>query len=121
MVKGCKENFFFFFFYRLLYFFFSLQCSKVSMEELTLARYILEMSLMEYDLIETADHCMAGAALFLARYMTHPEGDPWSPTLQHYTGLSSSDVTHLVHLLHNMLLQYPKDHLRTIRNKYSHE
>jgi len=37
------------------------------MEELTLARYILELSLMEYDLIEQSDHCLAAAVLFLAR------------------------------------------------------
>jgi hypothetical protein len=36
------------------------------METLTLARYILEMSLMEYDIIEERDSLVAAAALLLA-------------------------------------------------------
>lgn len=36
------------------------------MEELTLARFILEMSLMEYELVEEKDSKIAAAALLLA-------------------------------------------------------
>lgn len=39
------------------------------METLTLARYILEMSLMDYDVIEERDSLMAAAALMLALKM----------------------------------------------------
>lgn len=98
------------------------RCSKVSMEELTLARYILELSLMEYDLIDASDHAMAAAALLLARCMTHPEEkEPWTPTLEHYSGLGVKDLLDLAHTLHAMLAQPQKDHIKTIRNKYSHE
>jgi cyclin, C-terminal domain len=43
------------------------------MEELTLARFILEMSLMDYDLIEERESFMAAAALLLARKMKYPK------------------------------------------------
>lgn len=39
------------------------------METLTLARYVLEMSLMEYEIIEEADSRVAAAALLLALRM----------------------------------------------------
>ncbi|XP_064084485.1 G2/mitotic-specific cyclin-B3-like isoform X1 [Macrobrachium nipponense] len=95
------------------------RCAKVSMEDLTLTRFILEMSLMDYDLIDASDSALAAAALFFTRII---RGDPtWSPTLQYYSGYSMEDLYHLVHHLHNMILQPPKDHLKTIRNKYSHK
>lgn len=95
------------------------RCAKVSMEDLTLTRFILEMSLMDYDLIDASDSALAAAALFFTRII---RGDPtWSPTLQYYSGYTMEDLYHLVHHLHNMILQPPKDHLKTIRNKYSHK
>jgi len=99
------------------------RCGKVSMEELTLARFILEMSLMEYNLIDAADHVIAGAALLLARYVTAGEEqrkEVWNPTLQYYSGLAVSDLQHLTHTLHAMLTRTPREHLATVRNKYSH-
>jgi hypothetical protein len=39
------------------------------METLTLARFVLEMSLMEYEIIEEADSRVAAAALLLALRM----------------------------------------------------
>lgn len=48
---------------------FNIKCAKLSMETLTLARFILEMSLMEYEIIEEADSRVAAAALLLALKM----------------------------------------------------
>ena len=39
------------------------------METLTLARYILELSLMEYDLVKERDSMIAAAALYIAMRM----------------------------------------------------
>lgn len=95
------------------------RCGKVSMEDLTLTRYILEMSLMDYELIDSSDSALAASALFLARII---KGEPtWTPTLKFYSGYNVEDLYHLVHHLHNMISQPPKDHLKTIRNKYSHK
>ena len=43
--------------------------SKMTMEQLTLARYILETSLMDYELISEKDSKVAAAALLLAMRM----------------------------------------------------
>lgn len=54
------------------------------MPELTLARYILEFSLMNYDVISLSDSKMASACLFMALRMNNKTG--WNKTLEHYTG-----------------------------------
>ncbi|CAL4123934.1 unnamed protein product [Meganyctiphanes norvegica] len=95
------------------------RCGKVCMEDLTLARYILELSLMDYELIDASDSLLAAAALFLAKAIK--EDATWNQTLAHYSGYKIEDICHLVYHLHNMLCQPPKDHLKTIRNKYSHK
>lgn len=41
----------------------------MSMETLTLARYILEISLMEYSLVVARDSLLAAAALYIAQKM----------------------------------------------------
>lgn len=95
------------------------RCAKVNMEDLTFTRYILEMSLMDYELVDLADSALAAAALLLTRII---KGEPtWTPTLQYYSGYQMQDLYHTVHLLHSMICQPPKEHLKTIRNKYSHK
>lgn len=95
------------------------RCAKVSMEDLTLTRYILEMSLMDYELLDASDSALAAAALLLTRIIRG--NGTWTPTLQYYSGYNMEDIYHLVHHLHQMISQPPKEHLKTIRNKYSHK
>lgn len=89
------------------------------METLTLARYILEMSLMEYDFIDGLDSMIAASALLLALRMVKIE-NPWTPTLQHYSGYSTEDLFDLTHRLYDFMRK-PQAHLKTIRSKYSHK
>ena len=45
------------------------RCAGLTMETLTLARYILETSLLDYDLVQERDSKIAAAALLLALKM----------------------------------------------------
>lgn len=54
------------------------------MPELTLARFILEFSLMSYDLIQMSDSKVAAACLFMALRMSRKTG--WNKTLEYYSG-----------------------------------
>lgn len=54
------------------------------MPELTLARFILEFSLMSYEVVNKSDSKMAAACLFMALRMNNKAG--WSKQLQYYTG-----------------------------------
>lgn len=62
-----------------------LQCAKVGMEDLTFTRYILELSLMEYSLIDCSDSALAAAALLLSRCIKGHQ-PLWGPTLEYYSG-----------------------------------
>ena len=66
------------------FFNYSLQCGKISMVTLTLARYILEYSLMDYSTIQLSDSKMACAALFMSLRMNGMEG--WNATYEYYSG-----------------------------------
>lgn len=108
------------------------------MVALTLARYILEFSLMDYSTIQLSDSKMACAALFMSLRMNDMEG--WNATYEYYTGESTdisicikcslpspnlgyklADFAPIVVLLNSLLHRKPKETLSTVRNKYSHK
>lgn len=92
----------------------------VTMPVLTLARYILELSLMEYRLnVEVSESEVAAAALILALKMKNIEG--WAPTLKYYSGLDFTQVEVTMQKLLAMMQRPPKDNLKTVRSKYSHK
>lgn len=52
---------------------------------LTLARFILEYSLMDYTTIQLSDSRMAASALFIALRMNNFDG--WNDGLEYYSGI----------------------------------
>jgi len=93
---------------------------KVSMPVLTLARYILETSLMEYSLnVETSESKLAAAAMVLALTMKNITG--YKVTLEYYSGYKITDLNNIVQKLLKMLQRPAKENLKTIRSKYSHQ
>ena len=55
----------------------------MAMPTLTLARYILEFSLMDYSMTSWSDSKMAASCLYLAMQMKSI--GEWTPTLEFYT------------------------------------
>lgn len=95
------------------------RCAKIAMPQLTLARYILEMSLLEYNMVTVSDSKLAAATLLLSLKMQNLGG--WTPTLEYYSGYKLEDIHDLCHQLNEMLHKKPKTALQTVRNKYSHK
>lgn len=95
------------------------RCGKVSMPTLTLARYILEYSLMDYSTIRFSDSKLAASALLLALQMKDLGG--WTPTLEYYSGYKVDEIRNIVYVLNEGLHRKHKEALVTIRNKYSHK
>lgn len=94
----------------------------VPMPILTLARYILETSLMEYDTVIVSDSKLACAALFIARRMSDLPG--WNKTLEFYSGYKVDDFKNVIILLNNVIMpkkSSPLLKLTNVREKYSHE
>lgn len=95
------------------------RCAKVTMPILTLARYILEFSLMDYNIITMSDSKQAAATLFMALRMKNVSG--WTSTLEFYTGYKLDDFIEIVLILNCGLHKKNKEQLMTVKNKYSHK
>uniref|UniRef100_A0A1E1XC64 Putative cyclin b n=1 Tax=Amblyomma aureolatum TaxID=187763 RepID=A0A1E1XC64_9ACAR len=93
------------------------RCAKLALETLTLARYILETSLLDYTLVDQRESKMAAAALLQALLM---KGLSWNATLEHYTGYTAKELAQLQRRLNHFLGQQQKSSLEAIRSKYSH-
>jgi hypothetical protein len=123
------------------------KCIRADMRFLTLARYILELSLQEYEFCYIKDSLKACAALYLAMKMTHfyekklgndnepsPPSSPitpilttnnltsveWNGTLVHYTNSFLSDFIQYVPMMNRLIVAAPSAKHKTIFKKYSH-
>lgn len=92
--------------------------AKTAMPTLTLARYILEMSLMEYSLVTKRDSIIAAAALFIAMKMS--KDGVWEGEVVQSSGYTVEDLKEMIVALNTMLHARPISQLNTIRSKYSH-
>jgi cyclin B len=120
------------------------KCVKADMRFLTLARYVLELSLQDYQFAPENDSLKACAALYLALQMTvayerNMANDPaadssplivssanltateWNATLIHYTGAFVADFAHLMPEMNNLVKTAHLSRYKTIFRKYSHQ
>ncbi|XP_074059211.1 G2/mitotic-specific cyclin-B3 [Macrotis lagotis] len=94
------------------------KCAHVNMETLTLARFICELTLQEYDYVQERASKLAASCFFLALKMKN--FGKWTPILEDYSGYRGTDLFSLVKRL-NFLLTYQRhDKLKAVRTKYSH-
>ncbi|XP_015264419.1 PREDICTED: G2/mitotic-specific cyclin-B3 [Gekko japonicus] len=94
------------------------KCTHATMETLTLARFICELTLQEYDFVQERASRLAASCLLLALKMKNLDG--WNPTLEYYSGYCVQDLQSSVKKL-NFLLTYQHDErLKAVRSKYSH-
>jgi len=94
------------------------RCAKVPMPTLTLARFVLEYTLMDYTTVSLSDSKMAAAALYLAFKMEKKM--EWDNTLIYFSGYRVQDFRDIAITLNNILHQKQSKNLNTARNKYSH-
>ncbi|XP_028571227.2 G2/mitotic-specific cyclin-B3 isoform X1 [Podarcis muralis] len=94
------------------------KCAQVNMETLTLARFICELTLQDYDFVQESASQLASACLFLALRMKELGG--WGPTLERYSGYKDKELYPLVKKLNFMLTYKHDERLNTVHSKYSH-
>jgi len=98
------------------------RASKVAssdVERHTLAKYLMELTLIDYDMVHYRPSEIAAASLCLAQRLL--EGLPWSATQQHY---STYDEAHLKpimqHIAKNIVIvNEGKTKFQAVKNKYS--
>ncbi|GMS87667.1 hypothetical protein PENTCL1PPCAC_9842, partial [Pristionchus entomophagus] len=98
---------------------------KADMQTLTLARYILETSLMCYEFVQASESAIAAGAFRLALKMMDSKAE-WTPAMRKYTGLSEAEVAPWAAALNHMLHVRSAGagtlaDQRTVVDKYSHE
>ncbi|XP_004289008.1 PREDICTED: cyclin-A1-1-like [Fragaria vesca subsp. vesca] len=84
-----------------------------------LAKYLAELSLLDYSMLCYAPSLIAASAIFLANYIMLPSKKPWNATLKHYTLYHPSDLPDCVKDLHRLCYDNPSSGLPAIREKYS--
>ncbi|XP_007442298.1 G2/mitotic-specific cyclin-B3 isoform X2 [Python bivittatus] len=94
------------------------KCARATMETLTLARFICELTLQDYAFVQESASRLAAGCLLLALKMKNLGG--WGPTLEYYSGYRAQDLLPLVKQLNFLLTHGRDDRLRAVRNKYSH-
>ncbi|EEC09606.1 G2/mitotic-specific cyclin A, putative [Ixodes scapularis] len=93
------------------------RCAHLALETLTLARFVLESSLLDYALVDRPESLLAAAALLQALRM---KGMAWSAALEHWTGYDESELEELQKHLNQLLTTQQTGNLEAIRCKYSH-
>ncbi|XP_070817913.1 G2/mitotic-specific cyclin-B2-like isoform X1 [Chaetodon trifascialis] len=98
------------------------RASKVAgsdVERHTLAKYLMELTLLDYDMVHYRPSEIAAASLCLSQLLL--DGLPWSPTQQHY---STYDEAHLKPIMQHVaknvvMVNEGKTKFQAVRNKYS--
>lgn len=94
------------------------RCGQLPLETLTLARYVLESSLLDYSLVDQRESKAAAAALLQALLM---KGLSWNETLRHYSGYKVEELRDLQQRMNQFLSEQKKGSLEAIRSKYLHK
>jgi len=88
----------------------------------TVAKYLVEISLLEYELAHYPPSIMAAASLFLSLRILEPNatiGTVWTPTLQHYSTYKTRDLLPVVVRLAQAVLRAKESKLQAVHTKYA--
>lgn len=83
----------------------------------TLAKYLMELTIVEYDLVHLNPSEIAAASLCLAMKLVFDTPE-WTPTLVHYSGYAEKQLTLLMSRLCQLILHAGTGKLTAVKNKY---
>ncbi|XP_054467654.1 G2/mitotic-specific cyclin-B2-like [Anoplopoma fimbria] len=98
------------------------RASKVAnsdVERHTLAKYLMELTLLDYDMVHYRPSEIAAASLGLSQLLL--EGLPWSTTQQHYSTYEAAHLKPIMqHIAKNVVMvNEGKTKFQAVKNKYS--
>ncbi|XP_026175809.1 G2/mitotic-specific cyclin-B2-like [Mastacembelus armatus] len=98
------------------------RASKVAdcdVERHTLAKYLMELTLLDYNMVHYRPSEVAAASLCLSQLLL--DGLPWSPTQQHYSTYDEAHLTPIMqHIAKNVVVvNEGKTKFQAVKNKYS--
>ncbi|XP_072269905.1 G2/mitotic-specific cyclin-B1 [Pyxicephalus adspersus] len=85
----------------------------------TLAKYLIELSMLDYEMVHFPPSQLAAAAFCLSQKVL--DGGEWTPTLQHYMAYSESSLTEVMQHLAKNVLKVNKGLTKfmSVRDKYA--
>ncbi|KAE8665348.1 Cyclin-A2-2 [Hibiscus syriacus] len=86
-----------------------------------LAKYLAELTLLEYTFLKFLPSNIAASAVFLARWTLNQSDHPWNPTLEHYTNYKVSELKATILALEDLQLNTNGCSLNAIREKYKQQ
>lgn len=93
------------------------KAGQVDATKHTLAKYLMELSITEYDMVHTLPSLIAAAALYLSMKLLG--NSPWTPTLEFYSTYSEEQLHPTVAKLASLVVKAETSKQTAIRNKYS--
>ncbi|KAJ3593000.1 hypothetical protein NHX12_005338 [Muraenolepis orangiensis] len=95
------------------------KAANSNVEKHTLAKYLMELTLVDYDMVHYRPSEIAAASLCLAQLLL--EDLPWSPTQHHYAAYDEDHLKPIMqHLAKNVVtINEGKTKFQAVKNKYS--
>ncbi|XP_075061316.1 G2/mitotic-specific cyclin-B2-like isoform X2 [Mixophyes fleayi] len=95
------------------------RCSHAEVEQHNLAKYFMELTLLDYDMVHYQPSIIAAAALCLTQKVLN--WGSWGATMQHYTGYTEENLLPVMqHMAKNVVkLNNNITTLAYVKNKYS--
>jgi len=93
------------------------KAGQVDATKHTLAKYLMELTMIEYDMAHLKPSYIAAASLFLA--MTVLDGSRWTETLQYYSSYSQEDLLPLAKKIAQLVVKAETYKLVAVKTKYS--
>lgn len=85
-----------------------------------LAKYFVDLSLVEYDMAHYRPSELAAAAICLSLYLLSSKKleDVWTPTLSYYSGYSFEHIDPIMRKLANIVINVDNSKCKAVYNKY---
>jgi len=100
------------------------KAGDVDVQQHTLAKYLIEISLLEYDLAWIPPSLLASAGLFLSLRLLEPSltlATTWSPSLQHYSTYQATQIIPVVCKLAAVLTRRKDCREQAVHTKYKNK
>ncbi|EDO34387.1 predicted protein [Nematostella vectensis] len=94
------------------------KAGAVGAEEHTMAKYLMELTLIDYQSIKFLPSEIAAASLSLAMRVMG-KGSEWTPTLEHYSGYSEKKLSTCMQRLAQLVLGARDSKQKAVYNKYA--
>jgi len=97
------------------------KAGDVDMLQHSLAKYLLECSILSYELAAVSPSVMAAAALYLAIRLTEPDSrldSCWTPTLAHYSAYSKDQLLPVVFQIAALVRDAKESKFQFVHKKY---